>query len=245
MRSASVGFHCPECVATSSQVVYSGRNIQAQTAPLQFIIPAILVACYAVQVVVSRSLTSGQAVQNFAMQRDYVADGEWWRLVTAGFLHNGPIHLAFNAYFFYVLMGPLQRMAGTLGAVGVVLMGIVGGDIGVELLGREFAVGASGGAYAVMGAMLVYSLVHQQSLKGSPILTLLGLNLLLTFIVPGLSIGGHLGGLAAGAASGAILFAAPKSNLSMTMRGAIVVCSTVLLVGVGAFLANTLIGYNT
>ena len=245
MNSASVGFHCPECVAKSSQVVYTGRNFQTETVPLQYIVPAILVVCYIAQVAISGSLNSGEAVQRFAMQRDAVAYGDWWRLLSSGFLHAGILHLAMNCYFFYVLMGPLQRMAGTVGAIGIVLMGIVGGGIGVELLGPEVAVGASGGAFAVMGAMLMHSLVHRQSLRGSPILTLVGLNLVITFLIPNISIGGHLGGLAAGGIAGAMMFAAPKAGVPATARGALVLSSTVLMLGFGAFLANVIVGYNT
>ena len=244
MNSASVGFHCPECVAKSAQVVYTGRNFQTETVPLQYIVPAILVVCYIAQVVLIGPLNSNE-VQPFTMQRDAVAYGEWWRLLTSGFMHGGILHLAMNCYFFYVLMGPLQRMAGTVGAIGIVLMGIVGGGIGVELLGPEVAVGASGGAFAVMGAMLMHSLVHRQSLRGSPILTLVGLNLVITFLIPNISIGGHLGGLAAGGIAGAMMFAAPKAGVPATARGALVLSSTVLMLGFGAFLANVIVGYNT
>jgi membrane associated rhomboid family serine protease len=132
--------------------------------------------------------------------------GEWWRLVTAGFVHAGLLHLALNMLLLYRLGEVLEAALGRVRFAAVYLVSLLAGSFGALLLSpRVFTVGASGAVYGLLGAIAVGLRQRGVSLRQSGIGTLLVVNLLFTLFVPGISIGGHLGGLAGGALAGSIL----------------------------------------
>jgi membrane associated rhomboid family serine protease len=135
-----------------------------------------------------------------------VATGDWWRPFTAAFLHYGVVHLVLNMLSLLVFGSELERLLGRARYLTVYLVSIAGGAAAIQLLGDPFGqvAGASTAIYGLMGAFGVV-LVHQkQDLRG--LLTLLGINLVISFL-PGVSLIGHLGGLVAGAAAAAVLIA--------------------------------------
>ena len=140
-----------------------------------------------------------------------VADGEWWRLVTSGFLHGGLFHLLFNMYALYILGGMLEPAIGRLRFALVYFVSLLGGSLGALLLSpNSLTVGASGAIFGLMGAALVIMRSRGIGVMESGIGIFLGLNLLITFAVPGISIGGHLGGLVAGTLTGLVLYELPQ-----------------------------------
>jgi membrane associated rhomboid family serine protease len=126
------------------------------------------------------------------------AHGEWWRLLAAAFLHYGIFHLAINMYSLYFGGTLLEHIIGRWRFALLYLGSGVAGSAGALLLSpNEVTVGASGAIFGVFGALLV--LERQGRIhSGGQILALIVLNLVFTFAVPGISIGGHLGGLVAG-----------------------------------------------
>jgi membrane associated rhomboid family serine protease len=135
-----------------------------------------------------------------------VANGEWYRLVTAGFLHYGLLHAGLNCWFIWVVGGQLERALGRWRYAFVYFASLLAGSAGALLVTpRALTAGASGAAFGLMGCMLVG---YRQ--RGIPVLRsnlgmVLILNLALTFGIAGISIGGHVGGLAGGALCGAVL----------------------------------------
>jgi membrane associated rhomboid family serine protease len=137
-----------------------------------------------------------------------LAEGEWWRLFTSMFLHYGPIHLAMNMLALWFIGSVLEQALGPLRYLAIYVVAGLAGAAGALLLGpmrelfnpdpRTMTVGASGAIFGILGAALVLERQRTYVLGGSAI-TLLVLNLAFTFAVPGISIGGHLGGLAGGA----------------------------------------------
>jgi membrane associated rhomboid family serine protease len=137
-----------------------------------------------------------------------LAEGEWWRLVTSAFLHYGPIHLAMNMYSLWLIGQLLERSLGAMRYLSIYLVSGLAGSAGALLLGpmrdlfspdpATMTVGASGAIFGILGAALVLERQQTYVLGGSA-LTLLVLNLAFTFAVPGISIGGHIGGLVGGA----------------------------------------------
>jgi len=126
-------------------------------------------------------------------------DGEWWRLLTAAFLHYGPIHLAMNMLVLYLFGPALESVLGSARFLSVYLAAGLAGSTGALLLTPDSATaGASGAIYGLFGAILVLERQGTYVFGGS-VLPLLIINLAITFAVPGISIGGHLGGLAGGA----------------------------------------------
>ncbi len=131
----------------------------------------------------------------------YSSDGgDWYRLVTAGFLHFGVIHLAFNMYLLYMLGQMLEPSLGRVRFLLVYFAALLGGSAGSLLLdGGGFAGGASGAVFGLMALAFVGYYLHGANPLNTSIGTLLMLNLFITFAFPGISVGGHLGGAVAGA----------------------------------------------
>ena len=154
----------------------------------------------------------GPLVALGAVSGPQVAAGEWYRVVTAGFLHLGVVHLLFNMYALY-LFGPLvERMYGHLEFLAIYLLAIVGGSVLTLLLQPvPGAAGASGGIFGLFGLVFVAARWHRVVATGQSralmgqIGSLLVLNLVFTFLVPFISWTGHLGGLIVGGTLGFLL----------------------------------------
>ena len=126
-------------------------------------------------------------------------DGEWYRLVTAMFLHASLLHLAFNMLALYWLGTVVEQALGTWRFLLIYFVSGLAGSAGALVLSDPGAVtvGASGAIYGIMGALLVLEYRATGSFAG-PVLGFIVLNLALTFAIPNISVGGHLGGLVGG-----------------------------------------------
>jgi membrane associated rhomboid family serine protease len=128
-----------------------------------------------------------------------VAEGEWWRLITATFLHYGPLHLALNMLVLWFIGPALEEYLGRARFLLLYIVSGLAGSAGALLLDpNTLAVGASGAIWGLMGAALVLEL-RKINVFGGQVLGLVVLNLVLTFAIPGISIGGHVGGGIGGA----------------------------------------------
>jgi membrane associated rhomboid family serine protease len=156
--------------------------------------------------------------------------GQWWRLLTSGFLHIGPAHLALNMLALYVLGRDLEPAFGRLRFLAVYLTSMLGGGVAVYLFGdvRTPVAGASGAVYGLMGAMLIA--VLRLKINPSSALLIIGLNVVLSFTLPGISLLGHLGGLAVGAAVTAGMVFAPRERRDL-WQTALVIATVVVLIG--------------
>lgn len=127
-----------------------------------------------------------------------VAHGDWWRLLTAAFLHYGPIHLGMNMLALWWFGQPLEAALGRSRFLGLFIVSGLAGSAGALLL-KPLAptVGASGAIFGILGAAVVLERQRTYVFGGSA-LTMIVINLAFTFAVPNISIGGHLGGLAGG-----------------------------------------------
>jgi membrane associated rhomboid family serine protease len=135
-----------------------------------------------------------------------VRAGEWWRPLTAAFLHIGPLHLVLNMLAVLVFGSELERQLGRRRFLALYLLSALGGAAAIQLFGdpaRPVA-GASTAIYGLLGGLGVLMLVRRQDVRG--LLTLLAINVFISFL-PGVSLLGHLGGLVAGAATAGLLLA--------------------------------------
>jgi membrane associated rhomboid family serine protease len=129
-----------------------------------------------------------------------VANGEWWRLITAAFLHYGPIHLGMNMLALYWFGQVLEHVIGRWRYLLLYLASGLAGSAGALYASpNSVTVGASGAIFGVLGALLVLER-RGTILSGGQIFGLIVLNLLIGFALPGISIGGHIGGLIGGIA---------------------------------------------
>ena len=127
-----------------------------------------------------------------------IQGGEWWRLLTAAFLHYGPLHLGLNMLALWWFGGVVEQALGRGRFLMLYLVSGLAGSAGALLVHpHDVTVGASGAIFGIMGALLVLEWQATGSVMGQA-MTLIALNLVFTFTMSNISIGGHLGGLAGG-----------------------------------------------
>ncbi|MFW5893208.1 MAG: rhomboid family intramembrane serine protease [Bacillota bacterium] len=144
-----------------------------------------------------------------------IEDGQWYRLFTVMFLHGSVTHYIFNTLFgLYVIGGALERLIGPLKYLIVYFVsGILASFTIVAsyfLTGEPvLTVGASGAIYGVLGAFLYLVVNHKEWFNPGDvqgIKALIFINVIFTFIVPNISVAGHIGGLIAGYAIATLMF---------------------------------------
>ncbi len=227
---ATVGSHCRECAKAGRPDLRTRARFwhARQPAIVTTILIAINLAVFAYVTVrdpqsLGGVLTIGQAelglpsgsaiVDGFAIPlRDgtfYVSGtGEWYRLVTSGFVHFGIIHIGFNMYLLFLLGQMLEPQLGRVRYLLVYVAGLLGGSAGSLLIDRgAVSAGASGAVFGLMGLAFVGYYLHGANPLTTWIGSLLMLNLFITFLIPRISIGGHLGGAAAGAICALVVLA--------------------------------------
>jgi membrane associated rhomboid family serine protease len=185
--------------------------------------------------------TRSQLFAAWALSPGTVADGEWWRLFTSGFLHIGPLHIVFNMFALWVIGRDMEALLGRGRFLAVYLLGKLGGAAAVMLLygPDDYVAGASGAVFGLMGGLVVALVRLRRPLN--QVFGLLAVNLALGFFVSGISWQAHLGGLLAGAAATAVLVYAPPARRTQVQAGGLAAIAVVLLVLVtaGAVLAGS------
>ena len=230
MRPAAVGFQCPDDVAAGSAGVRrprrtTGLQVAARRwGPVTLTLIGVNVAMFVLTALLA-GLAGQSPFQNYRAglfqdlaQVPFLVDaGDWWRPFTAAFLHYGIVHLGLNMLSLLLFGSELERLLGRGRYLTVYLVSIVGGAASIQLFGSPFGqvAGASTAIYGLMGAFGVVLLYQKQDLRG--LLTLLGINLVISFL-PGVSLIGHLGGLVGGAATAAVLVATRRSR-PLTIAG--------------------------
>ena len=170
-------------------------------------------------------------LSDYALWGPLVADGEWYRIVTSGFLHDGIFHLGFNCFALWIMGKSLEQFLGRPRFVALYFVSLLGGSSGVLLLEpNAVAVGASGGIFGLFGAMAIVQRSAGMSIWASGLGPILALNLFITLAVPRISVGGHIGGLIAGGVVGVIY-------VSMQRRKSPSSAATGAAVALGALLA--------
>jgi len=143
--------------------------------------------------------------------------GQWWRLVTAAFLHVGPFHLVLNMLALLVFGAELERALGRGRFLALYFLSILGGATAIQLFGDPLVpvAGASTALYGLLGGLGVLLISRRQDLRG--LVTLLVINVLISVLVPGISILGHVGGFVAGALAAGVLVLARRRTAAQTV----------------------------
>ncbi|MCP3992917.1 MAG: rhomboid family intramembrane serine protease [Actinomycetia bacterium] len=233
MTQASVGFHCPECTSSGAQKVIRAQDLSRARPPVTIALIILNVGAYVIQDLVVGDppatvqwwgLLFGPAVQ----------EGEWWRIVTSGFLHGSLLHIGFNMYALWIFGPTLERGLGPIRFGLAYAAGLLGGAMAVLLFNFETpTLGASGAVLGLAGALaaVLWSrgiAITQTSLGGIFII-----NLALPLLVSGISFWGHFGGIAAGFVAGWLLSWLPdRYNQSMGVAVGTTVGLCVILAGV-------------
>jgi membrane associated rhomboid family serine protease len=219
MTPAAVGFQCPECIREGRASVRAPkrpgalRSAGRRWGPVTLGLIAVNVALFVVTAV-SAGLVGNNPLDNYASPVWYalaevpvlVQLGDVWRVLTAAFVHVGLVHLALNMLALLVFGSELERGLGRWRFAAVYAVSVLGGAAAIQSFGDpgQAVGGASTAIYGLLGALAVLMVVHRQDVRG--ILTLLAINIAISFL-PGISLIGHLGGLVAGAAAAGIVVA--------------------------------------
>jgi membrane associated rhomboid family serine protease len=159
-----------------------------------------------------------------ALSRGTVADGDVWRLVTSGFIHAGLGHLLFNMLSLWVLGTLLEPVVGRVRFVLIYFVSLLAGSFGALVAQPVgYTVGASGAIFGLLGAAIVVLRARGVNPMESGLVFWLGFNLLFTFTISGISIGGHIGGLVGGTLAAILLYElAPRLRLPFGAAAALI-----------------------
>jgi len=175
-------------------------RLSRTTAPVTVTLIAVNVVIYLITVVQGNGLNApGGALWNkFILWGPYVEQGQWWRLITAAFLHASILHIGFNMLALWWFGAAVESYLGSVRFAGLYLVGGLAGSAGALIQSPTTpVVGASGAIFAVLGSMLILEWQTTGRLGGNA-MTLIVINLALGFYLANVSIGGHIGGLIGG-----------------------------------------------
>ena len=212
---ASVGSNCLECAKSSRPDMATRARFWSARQSLLVTMSLIVVNLLVYVWVIAQDPTSAgrRGISEGQLRLGLNAQiveftGEWYRIVTSGFLHFGLLHIAFNMYLLYLLGQLLEPSIGRVRFTLLYFAALLGGSAGAMVLQPNgFHGGASGAVFGLMGAAFVGYSIRGVNPFSTGIGTILVLNLLITFTIPGISIGGHLGGVVAGALCALVVLA--------------------------------------
>ena len=208
MTPAAVGLRCPDHAGNrrGARVVAKrgiARAPQMRRGSTEALVTksliAINVAIYLVTAVQGNGINApgGELFAKMWLDGPDVANGDWWRLITAAFLHASLLHIGFNMLALWWFGAPVEEYLGRARFIGLYLVSGLAGSAGALTQTQGVTVGASGAIFGILGAMLILEWQATGRLGGNA-MTLIVINLALSFALSNISIGGHIGGLIGG-----------------------------------------------
>ncbi len=217
MTPTPVGMRCPECARERTRVTRGAAGPSRADAPATYALIALNALAYLAEVAAGGgglTPTGSSAIFDFGLFGPSVANGEWYRLLTSGFLHASIVHIGFNMFALFWLGRLLEPAIGTPRFVALYFASLFAGSFGAILLSPDtLTIGASGAVFGIFGATFVIARSRGVDALASSIGIILLLNLAITFGRPEISIGGHLGGLVAGVLCALVIVAGERGML--------------------------------
>jgi membrane associated rhomboid family serine protease len=232
MTTTPVGMRCPECAKQGTKVMRLRDTVA---------IPRVTYALIAINVVaflteqgqftISGTGIYGTVIGEGVIYRAAVHVGhQYWRLVTAAFLHENLLHIGFNMYLLYLLGRMLEPAIGSIRFAAVYVTALLAGSFGALVATASPSLGASGAVFGLMGAMVVELRARRLSVMESGIGGLIVINLIFSFAFANISVGDHIGGLIGGALAGLALRAAGDRYRALGLLACLIL-SAVAVVG--------------
>jgi membrane associated rhomboid family serine protease len=174
--------------------------------------------------------SGGSVVDRFALDGPDVANGGWWRLITAGFLHANVLHIGLNMLILWLVGAPLEEMLGRGRYLLLYFVSLLAGSAGA-LLQAPFVhtVGASGAIFGLFGALLVLEYFATGQIVGGQAFGLIVINLIFSFAFNNISWGGHIGGLVGGILGTLVLARFGRGHAAYGRLGLLGVAGMVLI----------------
>ena len=237
MTPAPVGHHCPACVEEARRSAPRRRLRLHRPRSVTTALLGVNVAVFAVSLLLGLGGGRGEVlVRMGAMVPVLVVDGQYWRLVTAIFLHANLVHLLLNALGLSIFGNLIESVIGSGRMLALYLVsGFVASAVSFAFGSvATIAVGASGAIFGLLGAWLAFNLRRRQlslarsNVQGAALL--IGLNLVIGFSVPGIDNLAHVGGLVAGVLGGFAVDGFGRRGLRTASR--VIGLATLFLAGV-------------
>lgn len=214
MNPSPVGMRCPECAGQTTQVRRGAAAFDSTATP---VVTYILIAINALFFLADLATGSGglggggQMASDLGLFGPAVGNGEWYRLITSGFLHAGLVHIGFNMFALYILGPLLEPALGRARFTALYFASLFAGSLGVMLLSpNDLTVGASGAIFGLFAAAFVIARGRGLNDVASQLGFLLVINLVITFTIPNISVGAHLFGALGGAACALLIVAGDR-----------------------------------
>jgi len=216
MTPAAVGLRCPEhaggrrpaAKALGGRVVV--RAPQTRLGGTEALVTKLLIAANVAIYLIGASQGGGITNPGASIYRNgsfyektvlygpFVAHGDWWRLITSAFLHENLLHIGFNMLALWWIGGPIEQYLGRARYLGLYFVaGLAGSAAALLQTPLTPTLGASGAIFGILGAMLILEWQATGRLTGNA-MTWIVINLVLSFTIPNISWGGHIGGLVGG-----------------------------------------------
>jgi membrane associated rhomboid family serine protease len=209
----SIGSHCLDCIKAARPDVKTRAKFWNARQPslITYSLIAINIAVYLWTVSANQTIDPGRGPHGdltLALDKFDLHAGDYYRLVSSGFLHYGLFHIGMNMLLLFQLGQLLEPAIGRVRFGLLYFASLLGGSLGALLLQPNgLTGGASGAVFGLMAAAAIG--LHRRGVNvfKTGIGTILVLNLVITFTIPGISVGGHLGGAVAGAICGFVMLA--------------------------------------
>lgn len=208
-----MGFQCPECVEEAEASTRSPLTPMGGQVVRDAIVTKVIIGLNAALFVLELVVGIDAVISDWGMSPLAVsAGGEWWRMLTAAFLHGSLLHIAFNMFVLWVLGPTLESLFGHVRFVILYLASALGGSIASYAFSplNTISVGASGAVFGLMAALIVAG--HHLKRDIRQVVILLAINIVIGFIAPNIDWRAHLGGAVVGALITAIMVYAPKQS---------------------------------
>src|SRR3954447_6055724 len=229
MTPTPVGMRCPECAGRTTPVRRLGTGLSRGSAPATYAPIAINVAFFVAEIAAGGSAGvsfsgGGSVYHNLALFGPKIADGEWYRIVTGGFLHAGLLHIAFNMFALFILGSLLEPAIGTPRFLGIYGVSLLAGSCGALIVTPDaLTVGASGAIFGLMSAAFIIARHRGLEQIAGQIGFYVILNLAFTFGVSGISVGGHIGGLIGGGLAALVVAFGERRGIGGVAEGLLMV----------------------
>lgn len=230
MIPAAVGFQCPECVQTAARGQRQWTDYANPSMPVTKLLIGLNLAVFVAVLLLEGgfSVYGGGATQihfDFALYAPLVdfgtppvlvggeiqQGGQWWRIITSAFLHYGLLHIGMNMLILLLIGRLLEPGLGGFRFGLLYAASLFGGSLGALLFEPEgLTAGASGAVFGCAAAVVVAERAGAARWGNSGMAGLLLINIVLSFLIPNISIGGHLGGLVAGALAALAIYLLPR-----------------------------------